>query len=53
MQIALWSKGKKLYKNYSPEELRTCIVGWVLQKENSSTRNYCGKLNIPRKTLFL
>ena len=41
----------KLYKNYSPEDLRQCVIGWVLQRKKTDMISYCKKWRIPRQTL--
>ena len=45
---------KKLncYKRYSPDNLRDCVVGWVMQKRKTDMTSYCSKYNIPRSTLL-
>ena len=42
----------KLYKNYSPDDLRQCVIGWVLQKKKTKMTCHCKKWQIPRSTLL-
>ena len=42
----------KLYKNYSPDDLRQCVIGWVLQRKKTNMTCYCKKWRIPRSTLL-
>ena len=41
----------KSYKKYTSEELRECILGWVLQKNKTDMKTYCMSTNVPRTTL--
>ena len=41
----------KLYKKYSPDNLRKYVIGWVLQRKKTDMISYCKKWRIPRQTL--
>ena len=42
---------KNTYKQYSPSDLRDCVIQWVLQKRKTGLRSFCRKRKIPRKTV--
>ena len=42
---------KQLYKKYSPDDLRKCIVSWTLQKNKTNLKSHCKKWQIPRSTI--
>ena len=42
----------KSYKRYSPEKLRDCVIGWVMQRRKTDMTIYCNKYDIPRSTLL-
>ena len=43
---------KKKYKKYSKDNLRECVLKWVLQRKKTSMRTFCKKYEIPRSTIL-
>ena len=39
------------YKTYSFDELRDCVVGWIIEDTNLDMKSYCKHRKIPRTTL--
>ena len=41
-----------LYKKYTKNELKECVVGWVMQPEMSNMTKFCQNGNVPKTTLL-
>ena len=41
-----------MYKKYTDEDLKNCVVGWVMQKKKTDMIKYCKSGNVPRTTLL-